>query len=142
MFSRILSLRIFDLNRKLLPNAEKQNKENFVKKKIGDSEIVKTCDELDQKAIPLWSLPMPLQHLLREFWFLHHVIADSIWKRKRNEEKLIKVLIICTVETRFKKAQFKKESWFKRDCCYNWFFSTVWFIYLHTPVKSYVVKQP
>ena len=67
MFSRILSLRIFDLNRKLLPNAEKQNKENFVKKKIGDSEIVKTCDELDQKAIPLWSLPMPLQHLLREF---------------------------------------------------------------------------
>ena len=65
-------------------------------KKIGDSEIVKTCDELDQKAIPLWSLPMPLQHLLREFWFLHHVIADSIWKRKRNEEKLIKVLIIFT----------------------------------------------
>ena len=65
-------------------------------KKIGDSKIVKTCDELDQKAIPLWSLPMPLQHLLKEFWFLHHVIADSIWKRKRNEEKLIKVLIICT----------------------------------------------
>ena len=29
-----------------------------------------------------------------------------------------------TVESRFKKARFKKESRFKKDFCYNWFFST------------------
>ena len=29
-----------------------------------------------------------------------------------------------TVETRFKKARFKKESRFKNDCCYNRFFCT------------------
>ena len=35
-----------------------------------------------------------------------------------------KLYIPSTVETWFKKAQFKKESWFKKDCCYNSFFST------------------
>ena len=25
---------------------------------------------------------------------------------------------VCTVESRFKKARFKKESRFKKDCCY------------------------
>jgi hypothetical protein len=29
-----------------------------------------------------------------------------------------------TVRSRFKKARFKKESQFKKDCCYNRFFST------------------
>ena len=29
-----------------------------------------------------------------------------------------------TVESRFKKARFKKESRFMKDCCYNRFFST------------------
>ena len=29
-----------------------------------------------------------------------------------------------TYESRFKKARFMKDSWFKKDCCYNWFFST------------------
>ena len=31
---------------------------------------------------------------------------------------------VSTVESRFKKARFKKESRFKKDCCYNRFFST------------------
>ena len=31
---------------------------------------------------------------------------------------------VTTVESRFKKARFKKESRFKKDCCYNRFFST------------------
>ena len=31
---------------------------------------------------------------------------------------------VCSVESRFKKARFKKESRFKKDCCYNQFFST------------------
>ena len=32
--------------------------------------------------------------------------------------------IFITVESRFKKARFKKESRFKKDCGYNQFFST------------------
>ena len=32
--------------------------------------------------------------------------------------------ITSTVSSRFKKARFKKDSQFKKDCCYNRFFST------------------
>ena len=32
--------------------------------------------------------------------------------------------LCTTVSSRFKKARFKKESLFKKDCCYNLFFST------------------
>jgi hypothetical protein len=48
------SIGFFDLNRKpFVYLAEKQNKENFVKKKFVDSGIVKTCDELDLSALEL-----------------------------------------------------------------------------------------
>ena len=41
----------------------------------------------------------------------------------------MKIISESTVESRFKKAWFKKESRFKKDCCYNGFVSTwvVWF---------------
>ena len=49
-------------------------------------------------------------------WKKHlHFIVDTI---------AIKQSHCTTVEFRFKKALFKKESQFKKDCCYNRFFST------------------
>ena len=35
----------------------------------------------------------------------------------------LKITLGTTVHSRFKKARFKKESRFKKDCCYNQFFS-------------------
>jgi hypothetical protein len=37
---------------------------------------------------------------------------------------LISASVSSLVESQFKKARFKKESRFKKDCCYNRFFST------------------
>ena len=49
-----------------------------------------------------------------------------IWKKTPSKaghfSKVAK--IFSTVESRFKKARFKKESRFKKDCGYNRFFST------------------
>ena len=36
----------------------------------------------------------------------------------------IRSILTCTVLSQFKKAWFKKESWFKNNCSYNRFFST------------------
>ena len=62
---------------------------------------------------------------------IHKVINEIVLTKKRLLMiKVHKIFGICftffmnTVESRFKKARFKKESRFKKDCWYNRFFIT------------------
>ena len=55
--------------------------------------------------------------------------SNSVNFQRRNFSKFVGslwffvFLFSNTVHSRFKKAWFKKESWFKKDCCCNRFFS-------------------
>ena len=67
-----------------------------------------------------------IQSYLTFFWIKS---INFLLKKGYLELSKILDLYLYTVESRFKKARFKKESWFKKDCWYNQFFSiyVVWF---------------
>ena len=58
---------------------------------------------------------------------VHRKVASSSMSRLVAHFQIFRRLMkgkFDTVESRFKKARFKKESRFKKDCWYNRFFST------------------